>query len=118
MHELSLAQNILEIVEQNVPSQQRPLVKSIKLRLGESSGVVADSLEFCFSIITADTPMNKAFLQIERTPFMIACSVCRKSFESPMGMSQCPQCGSRETDIVGGTEMRVVEIELNDPEST
>jgi hydrogenase nickel incorporation protein HypA/HybF len=114
MHELSLAQNILEIVEQYVPHEQRPSVKSIRIKLGESSGVVADSLEFCFSAITVETGLHDALLAIERVPFRIACRTCNKSFSSELGLTLCPECGGSETDVCSGTEIQVVDIELYD----
>jgi hydrogenase nickel incorporation protein HypA/HybF len=114
MHELSLAQNILEIVEQHVPREQGQSIKSIKLKVGESSGVVPESLEFCFSAITAETDLNGALLIIERVPFMISCRKCRKTFNSELGLNMCPECGCFETEIISGTEMQIVEIELNE----
>ncbi len=114
MHELSLAQNILEIVEQHVPSEQSKSVKSIKLRVGESSGVVPESLEFCFSAITAETALNGALLIIERVPFLLSCRKCGKTSESEFGLNMCSSCGSFETNIISGTEMQVVEIELQE----
>jgi hydrogenase nickel incorporation protein HypA/HybF len=116
MHELSLAQNILEIVEQHVPRDQSRSVKSIKLRLGEMSGIVSDSLEFCFSAIVAETPMSNAMLDIERIPFTLACRTCRNSFVSEVGVVLCPECGGCDTDVVSGTELQVVEIELCESE--
>jgi hydrogenase nickel insertion protein HypA len=116
MHELSLAQNILEIVEQYVPREQSRSVKSIKLRLGEMSGIVSDSLEFCFSAIIAETPMSNALLEIERVPFTLACRTCKNSFASEAGVVLCPECGGYDTDVVSGTEMQVVEIELRETE--
>ena len=41
MHELSIAQNILEIVHQYVPEEQRAKVQSVKVQVGRLSGVVA-----------------------------------------------------------------------------
>jgi hydrogenase nickel incorporation protein HypA/HybF len=117
MHELSVAQSILEIVNQYVSREQGGSVKSIRLRLGEFSGIVPDSLEFSFSAITADTPLSETFLDIERVPFVLACRTCEKSFASQFGVVLCPECGGSETDVVSGTEMQIVEIELYEAES-
>lgn len=112
MHELSVAQSIFEIVNQYVLREQSGSVKSIKLKLGEFSGVVPDSLEFCFSAIVVDTPLSAARLEIERVPFMLACKTCKKSFASQFGVVLCPECGGCETDVISGTEMQIVEIEI------
>lgn len=112
MHELSLAQNIVDIVHRYVPSGDASSVRSIKLRIGELSGVVADSLEFCFSAITSETSLSGTKLEIERIPFTLHCNDCKSPFTSEFGVVLCPVCGSENTEIVGGTEMQVVEIEL------
>jgi hydrogenase nickel incorporation protein HypA/HybF len=114
MHELSLAQNIVDIVQQHVPADQAKSVATIKLRIGQMSGVVADSLDFCFSAITSATPLSSARLRIEHIPFTLRCSTCNNSFTSEFGTVLCPTCGSENTEVIGGTEMQIVEIELRD----
>lgn len=117
MHELSLAQSIVDIVQQYVPDGQGKSVKSVKLKVGDLSGVVADSLDFCFSVITSETPLSRATLQIERIPFTLQCKNCMNPFTSEFGIVLCPNCGSENTQVVAGTEMQVVEIELWDDAS-
>ena len=117
MHELSLAQSIVEIVHQYVPDGQGKSVKSVKLRVGDLSGVVADSLDFCFSAITSETPLSGASLQIERVPFTLQCKDCKDPFTSELGIVLCPKCGSENTEVVAGTEMQVIEIEVWDSAS-
>jgi hydrogenase nickel incorporation protein HypA/HybF len=112
MHELSLAQNIVEIVEHHVLLEQRRSVKSIRIKVGELSGVVPDSLEFCFSAITAETSLSGASLEIERVPFMLLCERCNKTFVGDFGVVLCPDCDSNETIVLSGTEMQIVDIEL------
>ena len=55
MHELSVAQGILDLVQHYVPEGQAPDVRAVTVRVGALSGIVADSLEFCFSAIVAGT---------------------------------------------------------------
>jgi hydrogenase nickel incorporation protein HypA/HybF len=114
MHELSIAQNILEIVKQNVPAPEFGDVRSIKVRLGEFAGVVPESLEFCFEAITADTELAGAGLDIEKIPFMVECKSCGETSTNNYGMSVCQKCGGADTKIISGLEMQVVEIELNE----
>lgn len=89
-------------------------MKSIKLKIGELVAIVPDSLEFCFSTIVADTPLRDSTLEIERVPFTLECKECNSSFVSELGVVLCPHCGGENTEVVAGTEMRVVEIELWD----
>ena len=116
MHELSVAQNIMEIVQSNLPVDNTSRVNSVKIRVGRVSGVVPESLSFCFTAITQDTPLAGASLDIENIPFMVRCRTCNVSFESEMGIVLCPKCGGIETEVLSGFDLQVVAIELDDDE--
>jgi hydrogenase nickel incorporation protein HypA/HybF len=114
MHELSVAQSILEIVQANLPAGEGSSVESIKVKVGQLSGVVPDSLEFCFSALAADTPFQGASLQIEVIPFTLECRTCGEVFVNDIGFVICPHCGGSDSKMLGGMELQVVEIELCD----
>jgi hydrogenase nickel incorporation protein HypA/HybF len=118
MHELSIAHQIVEIVGQHVPDADTARVKSVTVRIGEAAGVVAESLEFCFTAIIAETELAGAALNIEEIPLMLKCSRCQTTTRGSFGVFVCPTCGGNTT-IVSGTELNVIEIELEDevPES-
>ncbi|MFZ4620160.1 MAG: hydrogenase maturation nickel metallochaperone HypA [Bacteroidota bacterium] len=114
MHELSIAENIVEIIHQYVPKEERTRVRHVFTSVGEHSGVVGDSLEFSFQAITISTDLEKATLEIETVPFIIKCKDCSKESRTEMGSRQCPECSSLNTTVVSGTELRVREIEMED----
>ena len=114
MHELSIAQNIVEIVRQSVPADEIINVTAIKLKIGEMAGVVADSLEFGFQAITSETELEKAKLQIEKVPFVFKCNECGKESGNEFGMTICPHCNSTDTKILSGMEIQVIEVELKE----
>jgi hydrogenase nickel incorporation protein HypA/HybF len=58
MHELSIAQGILDIVREHVPEGQSAGVRTIEVRVGRMSGVVPESLEFCFEALVLDSPFQ------------------------------------------------------------
>jgi hydrogenase nickel incorporation protein HypA/HybF len=112
MHELSIAQSILDIVREYVPEPRSAAVQSIKVRLGGLSGVVPESLDFCFSAITSDTSLRQAKLNIERVETQLHCGDCGETstIEGPIFL--CSKCGSPNIKLVSGTELQIVEIEL------
>ena len=59
MHELSIAQSILDIVNQHLPAEKPAHVKSVKVKIGKLSNVLPDSLRFCFEAITKDSDFEK-----------------------------------------------------------
>ena len=114
MHELSIAQSIVDLIVQYVPDEKSSLVQSVKVKVGSQSGVVADSLEFCFTAITKETRFDGTRLDIESVPFVVWCDDCSSSFQNDDGTILCPLCGGGKTRVVSGTELQVVELELMD----
>jgi hydrogenase nickel incorporation protein HypA/HybF len=114
MHELSVAQGIVDIVVQHVPKPDLPNVRTIRLKIGAVAGIVPDSLEFSFSVITADTPLAQAALAVEIVPFTVKCRQCGAESVNDQGIILCSHCGSSDTGIIAGTEMQIASIELED----
>jgi hydrogenase nickel incorporation protein HypA/HybF len=116
MHELSLAQSILEIVQQAVPPDRDARASTVRLRIGELAGVVEDSLAFCFDAITRGTRLEGSRLAIERVPTEADCQSCRARVAISPPQFCCPSCGGTEIVLVSGRELQVVEVELPDDE--
>jgi hydrogenase nickel incorporation protein HypA/HybF len=114
MHELSIAQSIVDIIRQYVSDDQAENVSLVKIRVGPLAGVVPDSLDFCFGAIVTDTPLSKARLDIEETRLQSRCTGCNEVFDVEGASFMCPRCGSGEIKLVSGTELQVIEIELSD----
>ena len=114
MHELSIAQNIIEIVRQNVPDNELRDVRAVRVKIGTLAGVVPESLEFSFSVLVAGCPLENSHIEIEHVPFVIQCNSCHRSFPNEHGFVVCPSCGGVDTVVLTGTELQVVEIELED----
>ncbi len=112
MHELSIAQNIVEIVERNLPPGDHRTVRVVRLTVGEMAGVVVDSLEFCFNAITAGTYLDGTALEIVHIPIAASCEACGKAFAVQDSMFRCPDCGSLNVVLTAGQELQVKEIEL------
>jgi hydrogenase nickel incorporation protein HypA/HybF len=113
MHELSVASSIIEIIQRSVPPESHRSIQSVNIRVGEQAGVVPDSLLFYFDILRGETDFKNARLLIEEVPFLIFCASCDKTLSSDTGFLVCPECGGTRTRVVSGTEMQVVDIELN-----
>jgi len=68
MHELSIANSVLEAVQKEMTRRPRARLTKIGLRIGEFSGVEESSLRFCLEVLVRDTEMRDAVLDIERGP--------------------------------------------------
>ncbi|MEW6509586.1 MAG: hydrogenase maturation nickel metallochaperone HypA [Bacteroidota bacterium] len=114
MHELSIAQSILDIVCRHLPKGADARVKTIRLTIGEMAGVVTDSLTFCFSAISEGTPAQGAALEIVHVPLTVRCRACGRDSAITPEAFICPACGGRELMVTGGRELLVKEIELHE----
>jgi hydrogenase nickel incorporation protein HypA/HybF len=117
MHELSIANDILTVIRQNVPQEELSNIENIKVKIGDMCGVVAESLEFCFQAIISETELDKAKLMIEKIPFVLKCNLCGKESSNEFGIRVCPDCGSTDTKVISGLEMQVTEVELKEVEA-
>ena len=114
MHELSLAQNIIETIELNVPKDELSNVRQVILKVGEFSGVVADSLKFSYEVITTGTEIQNSELKIENIPFSLKCNSCGSITTNSFGLRECAECSVTDTEVLTGEELVISEIVLED----
>ncbi len=114
MHELSIAQDILAIIKQNILYEELKNIRIVNVKIGDMAGVVPESLEFCFQAIVSETEMEDSKLVIEKIPFVLECNSCGKTSTNEFGIRICSHCSSPDTNVVSGLEMKVVDIELNE----
>ena len=113
MHEMSIAQSVLDIAFGEMEKCAARRVQKIKITIGEFSGVVKDALEFAFEVLTPDTPASGAEVEIEVMPMTAECATCGPV---PCRLNDlnliCPTCGD-PVAIIGGREMRVEYLDLD-----
>ncbi|HET6272605.1 MAG TPA: hydrogenase maturation nickel metallochaperone HypA [Bacteroidota bacterium] len=114
MHEMSIAESIIEIVQQHLPKDEGCKVRSVTLRVGALAGVVPESLEFCFTALTTDTPLEGARLTIGRVPLTVTCRACSVTSEIDLESFVCPACKNSNIEVLSGMELQVTEIETDD----
>ena len=114
MHELSIAQSMLEIIEQEAAPFKGSKVTLIMLRIGKLSGVVPDALRFAFEIIRKGSVAEDASLDIEEVPISIKCNECMKVFDVDYPLMSCPYCEGFNVELVSGKELEIKELEIDD----
>ena len=113
MHELSLARDLLESVEQALRSQ-RARVLRIDVAVGSAAGIVADSLRLAFGVLAEGTCAEGAELEIITVPARSRCMTCGILFEFEAMIGNCPACGRLGGELVSGNEMVLRTIEVVD----
>ncbi len=113
MHEMSLVQSILEIIDEYAKKENFNKVENIRLSFGKASTVVPAALEFAFEVLSEDTVAEGARLEFDIKPVVIYCLSCEKEFEMDSYEAVCPVCKGCEIMLTGGTEeLKLIEMEV------
>jgi hydrogenase nickel incorporation protein HypA/HybF len=115
MHEQSLVRQLLRQVQTIADEYPSCLVRSIRVRIGEFSGVEPELLANAYALLVADTSYAKVQLVVNRARLEAVCSRCESDFRIKRFTFQCPYCGSRELSIVGGEELLLESIAMEEP---
>lgn len=115
MHEMSIADRLIRIVQSEMAAHALRTVRRIKIRHGELSTMVPEALDFAFEAMTMGTVLEGAVLEYERVPLTMSCSACGAAFSPQLQdllCTPCPSCGEelRHT-VLTGKELNIVHIE-------
>jgi len=112
MHEMSLAEGVLQLIEDTARRQEFSKVLAVWLEVGQLSGVEAEAMEFCFDAVTRGSIAQGARLEIVATPGAGWCMQCAATVALSEVFGACPQCGTHQVQVTSGSELRVREIEV------
>ena len=112
MHEMSLCESVLQIIEQQAQTQQFRRVKTVWLEIGALSGVEPEAMRFSFEVVTQGSLADQARLEIVELPGIAWCMPCGREVAVRQLYDECPHCGSHQLQIVGGDQMRIKELEV------
>ena len=113
MHEMSIAGSMLEAVRAE-SARHNAHVLALGVKIGELSGVDSESLRFCFEALVQDTDPAPLTVQIERLPWRHRCRQCARDFAVQEYRTECPQCGSADTEMAGGQELEFAYMEVEE----
>ena len=113
MHELSIAIDLLDTVEQKLGSDKSRIVRVI-VSIGSAAGIVPESLCFAFRVIAAGTRADGAELSIISAAARSHCLNCDNIFEFDGMVGRCPVCRRLGGKILSGTEVMLRAIEVDD----
>lgn len=115
MHELSIAYNLVEIVEEAARNAGAAHVTVVHLRLGAMAGVVEDALLFSFPIAATGTLAEGAALVIEPVAVQVYCDRCAAPQTlAPPFVFRCPVCGQPVVRLLQGRELQIESIEIEE----
>ena len=114
MHELSIASAVLDAVRAEAGLRPAARVRKVGLRVGELSGVDRDALRFCLEALVRDTELADTTLEIDSSPRRHRCRCCSDTFAVTDYQTICPACASPDTECIGGEELELSFMELEE----
>jgi len=112
MHELSLVVAIADKAQEVLATQRATRVVSVRLLLGVLSCARRESLELCFPLVTRDTPLDGARLDIVDDPLRLDCRGCGAQTERAEALLVCAGCGGMDVEVVGGRDLVISTMEV------
>lgn len=112
MHELSLMQNLVEIIEETAAKHGASHVTEVVLEVGCASGAEPEALEFAWESVCENVLLKNAVLNLQMIPLVLLCNGCGQEYRANEIFSPCPVCGSLHSAIKSGKELRVVSISI------
>ncbi|MCF8029926.1 MAG: hydrogenase maturation nickel metallochaperone HypA [Desulfohalobiaceae bacterium] len=119
MHEMSVAQSLIHIIQSEMDKNAVTSLQTVKVKAGRINAIVPEALETAFHTLTQGTTMQGARLELETVPLELECGSCGTRFisatEDPLFLhSECPQCGwELGHRVVKGRELFIEYIEAD-----
>lgn len=116
MHELSIAQSLVDIVVQELAARGigPGRLRTVRLAAGRMQGIVPDSLQFAWDVLIADTPAAGAALVVREVPILVRCKACGAEGGIEWPLFRCGGCGGGDLEIVEGRELHLESMEIEE----
>ncbi|OOM80761.1 hydrogenase maturation nickel metallochaperone HypA [Clostridium sp. BL-8] len=111
MHEVSIMENAIKIVQEKAKENNLKNISKITIKVGKLSGVMPEALEFAFQGLSKGTMAEGAQFLIEKVNATAKCDDCKITFEIDHFNKLCPKCNKFCTNILSGYELYINTIE-------
>lgn len=110
MHELSLALEVIRIAGSEADKIMAKSIQEIDIEVGDLSGVEADAFKSALELLSKDSVLSEARINIIRSAGRGRCKSCDHEFEMNYLTATCPKCQAFPSEISGGREFRVLAL--------
>lgn len=115
MHELTLARELIAIIEQVAAEHGVRRVSAATLEVGALSCVEPHALRFAFEVTSRGTLAEGCTLHIERVELAVRCAACGRAGPADPLAPGCPGCGGA-VEVTAGRELKLVSIDAEGDE--
>jgi hydrogenase nickel incorporation protein HypA/HybF len=113
VHELALSSAIVATVERHAAGRRVTLVT---LRVGRLRQVVPETLAFYFEFVARGSVCEGSRLELELLEARLHCNPCGIEWSIDVPAFRCLSCGDGDVAVVGGNELQVESIEVEEAE--
>lgn len=114
MHEISLAADILRMVEVAAEREHFTRVGQLRLEAGALACIEPQALHFALAAMAPGTCLDAAEITIIETPGTAWCEGCKNEVSIYSHTEPCPRCAAYPLRITGGTDLRVLDLMVFD----
>ncbi len=111
MHEMSIAETIMEVASSHVP--QGAKIRKVKVRAGAKRAIDPKALQVAWDIWTAGVASAAVKLELNSLPWSYHCPKCQNDWVSHEAEAVCA-CGYERPIPTGSDELKVTSIEIDD----
>ena len=112
MQELSIAEELVRVIREELRAYPNARLKSALVRVGVLRLIEPTSLECCFEAAAWDAPVAGARLRSEQVKASARCRQCSHEFAVEQNLFECPQCGAIGAELLQGNELQLVSLEF------
>ena len=112
MHEMALAESLVELIEEEARKHAAQRVKTVRLAVGALAAVEPEALAFCFDAAARGAAAEGARLDILYSPGKGWCLDCAEEVPLSERFGACPNCANYHVQMTGGDELRLIELEI------
>ncbi|KAB2920500.1 MAG: hydrogenase maturation nickel metallochaperone HypA [Hyphomicrobiaceae bacterium] len=113
MHEMALAEGILQVLEERASTDAYARVRKVWLEIGPLACVEPQALRFSFDVVASGTLAEGADLEIVQTEARAWCLPCAQSVAIAQRFDACPRCGGHQLQVTSGEQLRIKELEVD-----
>jgi hydrogenase nickel incorporation protein HypA/HybF len=112
VHELGVANEILDVALSEAARHAAKKVTSIRLRVGVLRAIEPENLSFLFEHLARGTPAEGALLEIVEEPVRVECEACGAS-EARAFTCECPRCQGPNITVTGGDSLSILSLDVD-----
>ena len=114
MDEREVANHVLAAVDVAAYRHAATRILAVHLAVGGRRVLDLNRLQIVFADVARGTVAEGAQLSVKVLPLRHRCPNCGNNFEASHAECPCPRCGHPHTELIGGEELQLLDMELDD----